>query len=181
MSMRSKAWCAEIAFRIVVAGAVAGLLAGLVVHTRWVFENAYLKQGLRHLAARTVAEGAWGWAAAGAVVALAFLAGAAVLWPAGRLWRGDWRRGAADAAAAAAVLAAYVSGGLYLNRAHLPGLFELPSIAANLGLTALALGVWWALARLARGLILDSKISTTTGSPMPSLPSPFKAPRRSPA
>ncbi len=155
MSMRSRAWFAEIALRFVAAGAVAGLLAGLVVHARRVLENAYLEQGLRHLAARTVAEGAWDWAVAGAVVALAFLAGAAVLWPAGRFWRGDWRWGAAEAVAATPVLAAYVSGGLYLNRAKLPGLFELPSIAANLGLTALALGGWWSLARLTRGFILD--------------------------
>ena len=134
--------------RVVLAGLLAGAVVGWVDGLDRILENRYLSQGLSHLAARVLAAQVWAGAVAGVTFAAAGTGAVLVLWPAGWLFLGGRQRGLRGVALATVVAYFYARVGLWMNRDLLPGLFELPSVLANLGLTAVAAGVWWTVLRL---------------------------------
>jgi arylsulfatase A-like enzyme len=140
-------WLGALAIWCLTMGALAGLMGGALHAIRVLRANDYLEQEMFHLAARVLAEQSWGGALLGSETALIGLVGFVAFWPLGRLWYRDWTKGATAAVSAVLILPAYVACGLHLNRHFLPGIFELPSIAANIGLTLLAGAIWWLTSR----------------------------------
>jgi len=143
-----KSWFRS-AWIIIVLGALVGNIGGLMHAIKVVLENEYLAQDMSHLAARTLAAGVFHWTWWGVLLSAAAVAGTIALWPLGRLLRKDWQRGLTAAAVAVPVLTFYIEGGQYINHHYLPGFFEAPSVAANLGLTLLAVMLWFSLSVLA--------------------------------
>ncbi|MEC4675693.1 MAG: sulfatase [Nitrospirota bacterium] len=140
---------------IIALGLFVGNIICLVTAIWVVLENEYLGQGMMHLAVKTIAARTFMWTLWGALGGAVIAAAAAIaVWFGARL--ASERRVLIGAVTAVPIVAFYLGAGLYLNRYYLPGFFELPSIAANIGLTLLGAGLWYTVMVLSMPLVKTS-------------------------
>jgi arylsulfatase A-like enzyme len=134
---------ATICLQIGALGALTAMLAGGITGARFVAQQRFLEQGLRHLAADGFVDRIHAWSWLGFLSAVVFVIAVAGIRPVLRQLREQggvvlyW-----SAVAALLLLPVYLGAGWYVNRYHLPAFRSTASFAGNLGISLLALLLW---------------------------------------